>query len=155
MEALAIALLLGVALVPLVVPLFRPPLLALGTASLPASRLRELEQRKAAIYGAIREAGFDLRTGKVEQSDHDQQVALLKREAVVVVEEIEDIKANPPQGSAEVESAIAAARQGTPAPPRTPKETAPSKGFCTQCGQEVADDDRFCAQCGTGLESDQ
>jgi len=155
MELLVVALVLGTALIPLVVPLFRPPLLALHSASGPAAQLRALESRKAAIYGAIREVGFDLRTAKVEQSDYDQQIVVLKREAVEVVGAIQELKSNPPRASKKVEAAIAAVRKGTSPPTQAapPQEESAANRFCTQCGQTAGEDDRFCAKCGTGLEA--
>ncbi len=156
MEVLVVALLLGASLVPLVVPLIRPPLMALRSASGPAARLRALELRKAAIYGAIREVGFDLRTDKVEQDDYDRQVVVLKQEAVEVVAEIEELKNNPPRASKQVERTIAALRKGAPVSREVSREERPEaagdpKRFCTQCGQAAAPDDRFCAKCGTAL----
>lgn len=154
MEVLAITLMLGAALVALALPLFRPPLLALRSASGPAARLQALELRKAAIYGAIREAGFDLRTDKVDQGDYEQQIALLKREAIEVVGEIEELKAHPPRGSKKVERAIAAARnfEGETREKVSSAETASPGQFCTQCGRPATTDDRFCAKCGNSLE---
>ena len=162
MEIVTMVLVLGLALIPLVIPLFRPPLLALRSASGPAARLQALELRKAAIYGAIREVGFDLRTDKVEQGDYDQQMASLKREAVEVVGEIEKLKNSPPRGSKKVERAVAAVRKGTSPRkekaareerPATAQDTEAAARFCTQCGHAAADDDRFCARCGTGLQA--
>jgi len=153
MEVAAVALVLGAALVPLVVPLFRPPLITLRSGAGPAARLRALESRKSAIYGAIREVGFDLRTDKVEQSDYDHQVALLKHEAIEVVQEIEELKSSPPQASKQVERAIAAVRKGSAGGSAREVSKAPSstERFCTQCGHAADDDDRFCAKCGTEL----
>jgi len=153
MEALAVVLVLAGALIPLVLPLFRPPLLALRAGGGPVARLQALELRKSAIYGAIREVGFDLRTDKVEQSDYDQQIALLKREAVEVVGEIEALKESPPQASREVERAIAAFREGgARGGEEVRHETVTPGRFCTQCGHAADDGDRFCAKCGAGLE---
>lgn len=158
MEILVVALLLAASLVPLVVPLFRPPLMALRSASGPAARLRALELRKSAIYGAIREVGFDLRTDKVEQDDYDRQVVVLKREAVEVVAEIEELKNTPPLASKQVERTIATLRKGAPVSREVSRGESPEaagdlKRFCTQCGQAAAPDDRFCAKCGTALEA--
>ena len=153
MEVLAIGLMLTAALVPLVIPLFRPPLLALRSASGSAARLRALEMRRDAIYGAIREAGFDLRTGKIDQGDYDQQVVLLKREAVGVVGEIEELKSNPPRGSKRIERAVADLREGKFSAPAVAPEEQLATNFCTQCGQQAAADDRFCSNCGTDLET--
>ena len=155
MEVLAIALLLGGALIPLIMPLFRPPLMALRSASGPASQLRALEMRKAAIYGAIREAGFDLRTGKIDQDDYDQQVVVLKREAVGVVGEIEQLKVDPPRASRTIEREIADLREGAASEPELSHKEDLALRFCTRCGQQAAEDDRFCPQCGTGLETDE
>lgn len=151
-----VALLLTASLVPLVLPLLRPPLMALRSASGPAARLRALELRKSAIYGAIREVGFDLRTDKVEQDDYDRQVVVLKREAVEVVAEIEELKKTPPRASKQVERTIAALRKGAPASREASRDERPEtaddpKRFCTQCGEAAAPDDCFCAKCGTEL----
>jgi hypothetical protein len=142
-------------LIPLVLPLFRPPLIALRSASGSASRLRALELRKDTIYGAIREAGFDLRTGKIEQADYDQQIVLLKSEAVGVVGEIEQLKVDPPQGSKTVEQAIADLREGDVSATEVPDQGNVAPSFCTQCGQPAGEDDLFCPRCGTGLERDR
>lgn len=149
MEVVAVVLVLVGALIPLVLPLIRPPLLALRAAGGPAARLQALDLRKSAIYGAIREVGFDLRTDKVEQGDYDQQIAVLKHEAVEVVAEIEMLKTNPPRASKTVEQDIAAVRE------RSRREAHAASRFCTQCGHAAADDDRFCAKCGTGLGAGQ
>lgn len=149
MEVVAVVLVLGGALIPLVLPLVRPPLLALRAVGGPAARLQALELRKSAIYGAIREVGFDLRTDKVEQGDYEQQIAVLKHEAVEVVAEIEKLKTNPPRASKTVERDIATVRE------RSRRETNAANRFCTQCGHAAADDDRFCAKCGTGMGAGQ
>jgi len=173
MEGVVVALVLGVALVPLVVPLFRPPLIALRSDVGPAARLRALEMRKAAIYGAISEVGFDLRTDKVEQSDYDQQIVVLKREAVEVVGEIEELKTRPPMASKKIERAIAAARKGADSSKEAAAHEAAGAGLDATAGEApaaraVAASDEaaseitaetsvasaFCTQCGQAARED-
>jgi hypothetical protein len=145
MEAFAVGLLLAGALIPVLLPLFRPPLIALREGGGPAAHLRALERRKAEIYSAIREVGFDLRTDKLSQEDYQSEVTTLKAEAVEVVGEIEVIKSVPPRGSTDVEARVAAARRKKTDPV---ERTSGVQSFCTQCGHEVRPTDRFCGGCG-------
>ena len=62
---------------------------------------------KAAIYGSIRDLGFDFRTDKISADDHRQESATLKREAVTVLAAIEQLRSHPPRGPAELERIIA------------------------------------------------
>jgi len=151
MDAVIVAVLLAASVAALLLPLLRPPLVALRSAVGPASRLRNLEERKATLYGAIREVGFDLRTDKITQEDYEVEVARLKTEAVEVVREIETIKSEPPRADEDVERLIAAARSAVPTP--TPPVAAEADGrFCTQCGRAAQADDRFCGGCGAEIE---
>ncbi|HJO02561.1 MAG TPA: hypothetical protein QGG47_01160, partial [Acidobacteriota bacterium] len=92
----AVALLAALALL---YPLVRPPLLALDDGAGPWSRLASLEERKLAIYGAIREASFDFRTDKVGEDDYRREVESLKREAVQVIAEIETLRGQAPRAT--------------------------------------------------------
>ena len=145
MEYAAAALVVIAALIPIVGPVLRPPLIRLREAAGPAADLARLEERKAAVYGAIREVGFDLRTDKMSEEDYEHEVAALKREAVEIVSEIATLQKNPPRGPETVEAEVAAARART--------DSAPGSGtsFCTQCGSKLGDEDRFCGQCGTSV----
>jgi hypothetical protein len=146
MEVVAVVLVLLAALIPIVLPLLRPPLLALREGTGPAAELRDLERRKTAIYSTIREVGFDLRTDKLAKADYEIEVTSLKERAVDVVAQIEALKGTLPRGPEDIEAAITARRQARPAVVTTvPHEGA---AFCTQCGTGLADADRFCASCG-------
>ena len=167
--AVAIVFLI-VILAALLYPLWRPPLLALGKALGPASEMAALQERKLAIYGAIREAGFDLRTDKMSEADYQTEVEKLKGEAVEVIGQIEALGSRPPRGPDQLERVIARARAeiGAPEAPAAPagKAPAPSTGkapagptstetgpvlFCTQCGRPAGAQDHFCAGCGAKL----
>ena len=158
-------LLVVLVVIVLVLPIFRPPLIPLRDATGPASRMRDLEMRKATIYGAIREVGFDLRTDKITQEDYDHEITQLKKEAVGVVSEIEGLRSAAPRGDKATEAAIARARSTRPASAKEPAARASAAApepesssddaaaFCTQCGKEAASGDRFCAGCGSELRA--
>ena len=146
----------------LLYPLWRPPLWSLGEALGPASEMAALQERKLSIYGAIREAGFDLRTDKMSEADYQTQVEKLKADAVEVIGQIEALGSRPPRGPDQLERVIARAREeiGAPEVPAVPAgdaaagptstETGPGL-FCTQCRRPAGAQDRFCAGCGAKL----
>jgi len=150
----------------LVYPLVRPPLLAIDDGQGPWSELGGLEERKQAIYGAIRETSFDFRTDKIGESDYRREIETLKREAVGVVAQIEALRSQAPRAAKSLEDAISAAKDRISHPegdalggamddamnaaPK-PSESAPTDRFCTSCGGPTSPEDRFCAACGTGL----
>jgi hypothetical protein len=55
-----------------------------------AERLAELEARKEAKYREIRDAELDYRTGKLSAEDHRALDRGLRREALAILEEIDD-----------------------------------------------------------------
>lgn len=146
MGAVAALLLLSGALVAIAWPLIRPELQPLRTDRGPASHLGVLEERKQAIYGAIRDLGLDVRTDKVTEDDYRQEVGKLKAEAVEVLAEIDRLRTTPPRGTAEIEAMVRAARQSSSA-----AVGPPAARFCTLCGQPAARGDRFCGGCGQPL----
>ncbi|NKB89991.1 MAG: hypothetical protein GKS06_17405 [Acidobacteria bacterium] len=152
MEYAAVALVVIAALIPIVAPLVWPPLLRLREAAGPAADLARLEERKASLYGAIKEVGFDLRMDKMSDEDYEHEVSALKREAVIVVGEIEALRKNPPRGPEHVENAIAASREESKTPAARTAVTASS--FCIQCGGGLGEADRFCAHCGNQIVSE-
>ena len=157
--AVAVLLLAGVAFA-LARPVWRPALEPLDDAIGPASRLRALEERKTAIYGSIRDLGFDLRTDKVTREDYEIEVAKLKAEAAAVLADIERLRGEPPRGPERIESLIAAARERLPTPSADAVVTAGDGAdapaiFCTQCGRKINEGDRFCGGCGRPLEGSE
>lgn len=55
----------------------------------PGERLAELEVRKEAKYREIRDADLDYRTGKLSAEDHQALDRALRREAIMILEEID------------------------------------------------------------------
>ena len=134
-------------------PLWRPAALVISDPAGPAARIHDLQERKLQIYASIRELGFDYRSDKLLAADYEEEVEVLKGEAVAVVRQLDELSQQAPRGPAALEAEIAAARAaadkgGAPAPVG---DTRSGAVFCTQCGAPAADDDRFCAACGTSL----
>jgi hypothetical protein len=63
---------------------------AVDTRDARADRLAELEARKQAKYGEIRDAEMDFRTGKLSESDHRALDRQLRAEAMEVLRAIDD-----------------------------------------------------------------
>lgn len=148
MAAFLTLIVLAVVAAAVAYPLWRPRLEPPAEPLGPGARLRELEQRKDAHYAAIRELGFDYRTGKLTREDYEAEVEGLKAEAAEVIRAMEELRTAPPRGPEELESTIAAARRKLAAGIPAPGETA---RFCTHCGRRADAADRFCAACGTPL----
>ncbi len=125
-------------------------------------KLLALYNRRDQLYQAIREAKFDLDTGKLSPEDYERQLAHLKRQAASVLRAIDRRQATlaTAELDAEVESMVTAARReramvhpqpvlvaaaGAAAGNATPS-------YCPQCGARVQADDRFCPACGTRLK---
>lgn len=132
---------------PLLRPAPHPPADPIG----PAARIRALEERKQAIYAAIRELGFDYRSDKLSEADYRSEVQRLKEEAISIVREQEESRSEPPRGPAALEEEIAATRRHLQKAQTRPAARE-GKLYCTQCGEGADENDRFCATCGTKLK---
>lgn len=143
-------LVLLLVLAALAYPYWKPPLLAFESSFGPASRVAELEHQKQALYGAIRDVGFDLRTDKIGRQDYSTEVAVLKAQAVEIIAEIETLRSSPPRGPGHVEALVDAARARL-ADSGHVSASSDAACFCTGCGRAAADSDRFCAGCGAAL----
>ncbi len=125
-------------------------------------KLLALYNRRDQLYQAIREAKFDLDTGKLSPEDYERQLAHLKRQAASVLRAIDRRQATlaTAELDAEAESLVTAARRERamvhPHPVLVAAAGAavgnatPSYG--PQCGARVQADDRFCPACGTRLK---
>ncbi len=70
-----------------------------GEANRPAERLAELEARKEAKYREIRDAQNDLAAGKLSAEDHEALDRGLRREAVEILAEIDQVEAGSEEGT--------------------------------------------------------
>ncbi len=124
-------------------------------------KLLALYTKRDQLYQAIREAKFDLDTGKLSPEDYERQVTRLKRQAASVLKAIDRREANlvPPEWDARIEEEVRAERrqQVTMQPVMaTTSGTMASAAsvqarYCPQCGARLNPGDRFCPACGSRM----
>ena len=155
-------LLLLTATAVILIPFFRSP-----TAEEPDVEvdptLLALYNRRDQLYQAIREAKFDLDTGKLSPEDYERQVAHLKRQAASVLKAIDKRQKSlaTAELDAQVEEMVRAERREHPWLPPQPAVITASAGtastgtfaprYCPKCGARVKAGDRFCPACGNRL----
>ncbi len=117
--------------------------------------LLALYNRRDQLYQAIREAKFDLDTGKLSPEDYERQVARLKRQAASVLKAIDRRQESlaTAELDAQAEELVRAERQARSAMPPQPAmaSTGATAHYCPQCGARVQSGDRFCPACGARL----
>jgi len=139
------------------------PLLQPGKATLLVEddKLVELLGRKDSAMQAIKDLEFDYRLGKISQEDYERMDQRLRRQAIILMQQIEKVAPASASLDQELEGIIANFRQTVVAPVPPPvivpvAATAvpvPSTGeavrFCTHCGKPLEAGQKFCAFCGT------
>lgn len=150
------------------------PLLQPGKAPLLVEddKLMELLGRKDAALQAIKDLEFDYRVGKVSQEDYQRIDQRLRRQAIVLMQQIEKLAPVSASLDQELEGIIANHRrthaapaaevaspvlvtppvEATSTPIVAPAEafaTPQATRFCTQCGKPVEPGHKFCGHCGT------
>ncbi len=137
----------------ILLPFFRPPALAEPDGAVD-HKLLSLYIRRDQLYQAIREAKFDLDTGKLSPEDYERQVARLKRQAASVLRAIDKREASlvSPEWDEQIEAQVRTARSGRtarrPAVVTTVSAKAGRARYCPQCGARLEAEDRFCPACG-------
>lgn len=143
-------------------------------------RLTELLLRKEQVLVQIKELEFDYRVGKLDEEDYQRFDERLRRQAVALIQQIEQVAPESAGLDATLESEIQKRRmvkseESTPAPAvdagieaeiarrrrveaTTPAQSAAANGaaadaprFCTECGSRAAPQHKFCANCGAPL----
>lgn len=156
------------------------PLLKKGPAPvlIEDDRLTELLHRKEQVLASIKELEFDYRVGKLSEADYQQFDQRLRRQAIGIMQQIEQVapesagldaalereidrrrmvkpETGKPASGEDLEAEIASRRRvpaATPAPV-TVSATNGATRYCTNCGGAIAPKHKFCAQCGTPVES--
>lgn len=133
-------------------PFFRQQPAVVGGAGIDP-RLADLYAQRDMLYQALRDAKFDLETGKLSEEDFARQSTRLKHQAAEVLRRIDQLEQQliPPALDERIEDLVAERRQQPQALKRSlPRATTPAAtaGFCTQCGAPLAANDRFCGKCG-------
>jgi len=104
-------------------------------AAEPASPVRHLEDRRAAIYENLRDLQFEYLVGKLSDADYQQTKVGLQKELAGVLAEMERISGGKPRAAATVEA---------------PPEPAPALA-CPHCGAEFSTPMKFCGECGKAM----
>jgi len=152
------------------------PLLKKGPAPVLVEddRLAELLHRKEQVLASIKELEFDYRVGKMSEADYQQYDQRLRRQAIGIMQQIEQVAPESAGLDATLEREIEKRRLVKPATTavvedagmeaeiarrrRVPvtQSAAPTNGsaarFCTNCGATLAPHHKFCANCGTPIE---
>ena len=171
--SIVIALLLAaIAVMAVVWPLLRP-----GPAPVMVDddRLTDLLGRKDAVMVAIKELEFDYRVGKLSEEDYQLYDQRLRRQALGLLQQIEQAAPESAQLDAGLEAEIARRRKireqvAAPAPAPAAAaavavtvasppvaagngDAATKPRFCTTCGNRLEAHHRFCANCGAPVEA--
>ncbi len=105
-------------------------------------RARDLEERKEAIYAAIKEIEFDYQMGKLSEEDFKELRQQYKEEAIGLLKKIDQIQKK--QFKKHTKSKKPTATQIH----SDTKEI----HYCWMCGTAVTDSDKFCVNCGNQLK---
>ncbi len=103
-----------------------------GTVQAPGDR-EWWEREKSIALTAIKEADFDLATGKLSDDDYSVLRNTYEERALNAMDELDRLGAS---------GAAAGIADGTA------DEPGASAAYCTACGRAFRDEDRFCGSCG-------
>jgi hypothetical protein len=103
----------------------------------PASPVKHLEDRRAAIYENLRDLQIEYRLGKLSDADYQQTKVGLQKELAGVLAEMEKVGAG---GKA--------AAQNTGDRIQNPEAPKAAVITCVHCGAEFATSMKFCGECG-------
>jgi hypothetical protein len=131
----------------------QPPLLQVED-----DRMADLLARKDSALRAIKELEFDHQVGKIDAADYQRLNDRLRRQAITLLQQLEQITPLSAALDEQLEAEIAQRRQAKPAttpvkpvsvPVMQPVATAAgATHFCTQCGARLNTGFKFCANCG-------
>lgn len=137
------------------------------TDSVTGDRLAELMAQRDAVYEAIRDADFDLETGKLTEEDHRLMRERLTAEGVRLLQELDRLMQAEVREDLEreIEQEVAALRKTQPVEQerervsRRPASGAAPRAAtvdgatvaCPSCGEDVRADAQFCTHCGHSL----
>ncbi len=144
MVFLAGATLATLAVIYVLMPLFKEPKGNLEVELLAETELDRLLNRKAVVYSNLKDLQFEYKMGRLGDSDYHRLEAGFKSEAAEILHKLDQLGVEENLDES-IEQAIAA-RKAKLAPAR---EGAPKT--CPSCGAVVVPGKRFCADCGRRL----
>jgi hypothetical protein len=111
---------------------------ALG-ASAEALALRDLEEKKARLYTAIKDLDFELDAGKVSSEDYESARRDYLAQATEVMEQIDSI-------APEKTTSLATSSEDASAQKKA------GARICSSCGEASSENAKFCIGCGRAFE---
>ncbi|MFQ5722462.1 MAG: zinc ribbon domain-containing protein [Candidatus Aminicenantales bacterium] len=102
-----------------------------------------MEEKKRAIYSALKELEFDFKMGKLTEEDYYKLKSRYEREAIDVLKQLDRSSLSVEGLEEKVEKEISSYLEK--------KRDKVQKNFCPNCGSEVRIQDSFCSNCGTKL----
>jgi ribosomal protein L37E len=132
-------------------PLLQEDVRKNGLTPKPEDVFKELKNKKAGAYAAIRELEFDLSMGKLTEEDFQILRRQYTQEAVGYMKEMDNLESPPTAVSKPVDTVPEEENQQGDTAIRNPKSTKRKHIYCTSCGAKAAVESRFCAACGSNL----
>ena len=128
-------------------PLFRKPEKGLEIELVAETELDRLLDRKTVVYGNLRDLEFEYKMGRLSDSDFQQLGAGYKNEAAGILQNLDQLSASENLDEV-IEKDIATRKARRLASASKPAKDAP---ICSSCGAKVLAGKKFCADCGHRL----
>jgi hypothetical protein len=128
------------------VPLFREPKGNLAVELLAETNLDRLLNRKAVVYGNLKDLEFEYKMGRLGDADFRRLENGYKLEAAAILQQLDNLGVETDVDET-IEKEVAArkgGRAGSTAAGRAPAAV----GKCPACGSELIAGKKFCADCG-------
>ncbi len=135
----AVVLLAGVYVL---APLFREPRGNLAVELLAETELDRLLNRKAVVYGNLKDLEFEYKMGRLGDADFQRLEAGYKQEAAVILQKLDQLGVDTDVDEA-IEKEVAARKSG--------RAGTTAAGKCPACGADLISGKKFCADCGRRL----
>jgi hypothetical protein len=137
-------------------PLFKrkAKITPISSDSLDGYHLKELLKKKENAYLAIKDLDFDYKMGKLSEADHINLREQLKREAMVILQQIDELEKSQYGESLEdqIEREILAYRKRKKAEIQSYSAKITSEIKCPHCQKPSGANDKFCSECGTRVQ---
>jgi hypothetical protein len=99
--------------------------------------LDRLLDRKAVIYGNLKDLEFEYKMGRLSETDFSGLEAAYKKEAAAILQQADHLGSE-----SDLDKAVER---------ETPARKIPAAAHCPSCGAEVIAGKKFCADCGRSL----
>jgi hypothetical protein len=112
------------------------------------TELDRLMDRKASIFGNLKDLALEHEMGRLSDDDFERLEAGYKADAAAILQKLEQMGASEAL-EASIEKDIASRKTGLSADESPPPRD--DKPLCPSCGAEIIPGKRFCADCGHEL----